>query len=92
MLDITLGRLIEMLPFAAIGLAWKTETVLKKMSSVTMGCYFIHRLIGCAFEQWNMPMIEVSPILRCTAIYLVSMLISYLISIVPCESLKSIVT
>lgn len=57
-----------------------------------MGCYFIHRLIGCAFEQWNMPMIEVSPILRCTAIYLVSMLISYLISIVPCESLKSIVT
>lgn len=69
----------------------KWQMVIKKVSSVTMGCYFMHRLVGNIIMYANLNIINTSPLIRCIVIFVVSMSCSYLLSLVRNTTIRSIV-
>lgn len=67
------------------------RAVIRKISPVTMGCYFMHRLIGTMTMYLNLNIFNDSPFTRCVAVFVVSMVCSYLMSLVQNKTVKAIV-
>ena len=67
------------------------RAVIRKISPVTMGCYFMHRLIGTMIMYLNLNIFNDSPFTRCVAVFVVSMVCSYLMSLVQNKTVKAIV-